>query len=195
MPATESMCAPDAFAAAALSVCRSWLETSAAVIGLERIDVSSLLTWVSERPALVSVGSKALSRVTRADRARYTTTSVTATWTKTPRRPSIPRMDSRRWNAPPIEPPMAPSTTATMRATNTLRTALRWTTFAISAVYWLWNRKTNSRVPKKKISAMSGWITPRWYPRMRAKTSATRMTMSMITSGPPYAALGRVGVN
>ena len=67
-----------------------------------------------------------------------------------------------RWNAPPIAPPIAPRTTARIRATNTLSTGVRWSSFCISVVYWSWNRKMANKVPKKKISAIKGWMTPRW---------------------------------
>ena len=74
----------------------------------------------------------------------------------------MPRIDSMRWNAPPIAPPIAPMTMARMTASEMLRTGVRWASFSISFVYWSWKRKTTSSVPKKKISAISGWITPRW---------------------------------
>ena len=57
---------------------------------------------------------------------------------------------------------MAPMTMARMMARKMLSTAFRWASFSIWLVYWSWKRNTTSNVPKKKISAISGWITPRW---------------------------------
>jgi hypothetical protein len=70
MPETESRWAPFALEAAFLSAARSSFDTIADVIGLDRILFSRSLTCASVRLALLSVGTKALSRVTSAEMAR-----------------------------------------------------------------------------------------------------------------------------